>query len=145
MAVAAPTAISVRVLTAIIALVSVGLGPRASLAQVRSVANEDSVSTEAVVTTMSPLEQWEEAVATHVSDADTWSAIGQRLYAAERYRECIAAFEQSLVLRNRQSRDDAGFIAKAYEKLGNAKQASRWSAFARGIPMPSGRRARIAV
>ena len=134
-----------RAVGVIAALLSVTLGPRASLAQVRTIANEAVVATTSTGSSASAMAAWEGAVASGIADPDVWSAIGQRLYAVGRYRECIAAFEQALVRRNRQSADDARFIAEAYAKIGNRKQASRWRAFSLGIELPSGQRIRPAV
>ena len=146
MAVAASPAISMRAVVLVAALMTVGLGPRVSLAQVRSVANEEVVSTDApIVSPAAALAEWEDALATRVTDADTWSAIGRRLYDAGQYRECIAAFERSLVHRNRHSPDDARYIAEAYAKLGNLKQAARWRGTATGIALPSHRHSKSAV
>ena len=145
MAVAASPSLPMRAVGVIAFLASVALGPRASLAQVRSIANEAMVETTITASSASALAAWEGALASGIADPDVWSAIGQRLYAAGRYRECIAAFEQALVRRNRQSTDDAHVIAEAYARIGNAKQAARWRAFALGIELPSGLRIRPAV
>ena len=137
LAVAAPTAVPMRI-ALVATLMLVGFVPRASLAQVRSVANEEAVPAEMVASPGSAMAEWEAALAQRVTDAETWNAIGRRLYSAGQYRECIAAFEQSFVRRNRGSLDDARFIAEAYTKLGNLKQASRWRAAARGVDVPPG-------
>lgn len=135
LAVAAPTAVPMRI-ALVATLMLVALVPRASLAQVRSVANEEPVPVEMAGSPVSAMAEWEEALAQRVTDAETWNAIGRRLYSAGQYRECIAAFEQSFVRRNRRSLDDARFIAEAYAKLGNLKQASRWRAAAQGADVP---------
>ena len=124
-----------------------GLAPRASLAQWRGVASEQPQRrpTSAPTSARTAIAEWEEALADQVTDADTWSAIGQRLYSAGRYRESIAAFEQSLVQRNGHSPEDAQFIAEAYAKLGNVKQASRWRAAAGAVAVVTHRRARTTV
>jgi uncharacterized protein HemY len=124
-----------------------GLAPRASRAQVRSVIDEQprSTATRLPASAASAMAEWEEALAEHVSDADTWRAIGQRLYSVGRYRESIAAFEQSLVQRNRHSPEDAQCIADSYAKLGNVKQASRWKAATGEVATRSRRPARTTV
>jgi tetratricopeptide (TPR) repeat protein len=128
-------------------LMLVGLAPRASLAQLHSVADEQLAdrSTQSGPSAANALAEWEEALAGHVTDADAWSAIGQRLYAAGRYRESIAACEQSVVQRNRHSPADAKCIADAYAKLGNVKQAARWKTYAGGVALPSHRPVRTNV
>jgi uncharacterized protein HemY len=125
----------------------VGLAPRASLAQLRSVADERPSPTSAPLpaSATSAKAEWEEALASNVTDAETWSAIGQRLYSAGQYRESIAAFEQALVQRNRPSPEDAQCIAEAYARLGNMKQASRWRAAPGRLALPSRRQARTTV
>ena len=136
LAVAAPTAVPMKI-ALVATLMLVGLASRASLAQVRSVANEAPVPFEEAASPGSAIAEWEEAIAQRVIDAETWSAIGRRLYSAGQYRECIAAFEQSFMRQNRKSAADARFIADAYAKLGNVKQASRWRAAARAIAVPT--------
>lgn len=126
-------------------VMAVGLTPRVCRAQLRSVVNETPAWAEAGGSHSTALDEWEEALAAGITDSETWSAIGERLYAAAHYRECIAAFEQSLVQRNRQSLNDARFIADAYAKLGNTKQASRWRATARGIAVPSRHHVQLVV
>ena len=106
-----------------------GLAPSAALAQVRTVADEQS-SPASAPSVASAVAEWEDAIAQRVTDAETWSTIGQRLYSVGRYRESISAFEQSFVRRNGKSPDDARYIAEAYGKLGNLKQALRWRAAA---------------
>ncbi|CAN5866457.1 hypothetical protein BH11GEM2_BH11GEM2_22990 [soil metagenome] len=133
-----------RTVALVAAVMLLGLAPRASLAQWRGVSN-DEPGTDAHALAASARQQWEEALAARVTDAETWSAIGRRLYAAGAYRECIAAFEQSLVQRNGHSPADARFIADAYAKLGNVKQASRWRAAASGLTVQVPRRARTTV
>ena len=122
------------------ALTLVGPASRVSLAQVRSVADEQRSLAEA--SRGSPetaLAEWEAAVAERVTDAETWSAIGLRLYATGRYKESSAACERSFVLRDKHSPDDARCIADAYEKLGNVKQALRWRMQGGGRVVPSRR------
>ena len=117
-------------LVALVATVMLaGLAPGASLAQVRTVADEQR-SPASAPSVASVVAEWEEAIAQRVTDAERWSTIGQRLYSVGRYRESISAFEQSFVRRNGKSPDDARCIAEAYGKLGNVKQASRWRAAA---------------
>lgn len=135
----------------IAAVMLVGLAPRVLVAQWISVSDEqprplaaglpESVSRRAP----NVVEEWEDALARDVSDAETWSAIGQRLYRAGRYRESIAALERSLVQRGERSKADARYIADAYAKLGNVKQASRWRAWAGAAVDSSRRHARITV
>ncbi len=129
-AMAPPAALSMRRAVLIAGLVSVGFGPQASLAQGPHVTSDDTPTT-AQSSSASAVEQWEEAIAQRLTDADAWSRIGQRLHAAGHYRECIAALERSLVLRVRHAREDDNLIADAYVKLGNVKQAARWSRQAR--------------
>lgn len=127
-------------------LMLMGLAPRVSLAQWRSVADEEPVKVElSRPSAASAREEWEEALADRITDAGTWSAIGQRLYSTGQYRESIVAFEKSFVQRKGQSPDDARFIADAYTKLGNVKQASRWRAAAVGAAVPSRRTVATAV
>ena len=136
MAVAAPAAVPVRTAGVIAVLVTVALGPRAVLAQVRSVANEAIVATTVTVSSSSATAAWEDALASGVVDPDVWSAIGRRLHVARQYRECIAALERSLVLRMRHTRIEDDLIADAYASLGNVKQARRWSSDARNVSAP---------
>ena len=129
LAVATPPAIPVK-LIGVLTLLAVGLGSRASRAQVQSVANAESVTTSGAPAASSALQEWEDALVAADANAESWSTIGRRLYAAERYRECIAALERAMLLRNRRSPGDAHVIAQAYARLGNAKQAARWGALA---------------
>ena len=137
LALAAPATLPMRIVGVIAVLLSVLPGPRTSLAQVRSVANEAVVDTKNTASSVSALAAWEDALASGIADPDVWSAIGQRLHAAGRYRECIAALERSLVLRMRRTRDDDDLIADAYSRLGNVKQARRWSSAAGMVSTPS--------
>lgn len=107
-----------------------GLAPRVSLAQLRTVTAEQARPMAAALPTSAAnaMAEWEEALANRITDAETWSAIGQRLFSAGLYRQSIAAFEQSLMRRNGNSPEDAQWIAEAYERLGNVKQALRWRA-----------------
>ena len=127
-----------RLVRLAVTLVAVGLGPRASLAQVRSVANDEVMTTDVVPSVSRAVADWEDALVAGVTDAEAWSSIGRRLYAAGRYRECIAAMERSMLQRDHRSPEDVRFIAQAYRRLGNLKQASRWSALAREVAAPTG-------
>jgi uncharacterized protein HemY len=127
-----------RLIRVIATLVAVGLGPRASQAQVRSVANDEVITTGIVPSASKAVAEWEDALAAGVTDAESWSTIGRRLYDARRYRECIAALERSMLQRDRRSPDDAKLIARAFAKLGNTKQATRWSALGQEIAIPAG-------
>ena len=99
-------------------LLLAGLAPRVSLAQLRSVVDEEPRATKIATgpAAVSAKDEWEGALADRIVDAGTWSGIGQRLYAAGLYRESIVAFEQSFVHRMGRSADDARCIAEAYAK-----------------------------
>lgn len=62
-----------------------------------------------------------------------WVTRGDEMFRAGRYRESIAAFERSLQLRAPNAAESAWRIARAYARLGNAKQASRWVMHARQL------------
>jgi uncharacterized protein HemY len=147
MALAASAAISMRIAGLYAAVMLVGLAPRASLAQLRTIVDELPIARPVPLrpSAASARAEWEDALAGGVVDPETWSAIGQRLYAAGLYRESIAAFEQSLVQRGRHSSEDAQCIAEAYGKLGNVKQAARWRALAGGVMSPSRHQVRKTV
>ena len=129
LAVATPPAIPVK-LIGVLTLLAVGIGSRASRAQVRSVANAEAAMTSPAPAASSALREWEEALDAGDVEAERWSGIGRRLFAAERYRECIAALERAMLRREGRSPGDARVIAQAYARLGNAKQAARWGALA---------------
>ncbi|CAN5519036.1 hypothetical protein BH09GEM1_BH09GEM1_24880 [soil metagenome] len=136
---APPATVPMRSVALIAALVSVALGSRAAPAQVREVANEETM----IVVRSSAsraLAAWEDALVDQNASADAWSGIGRRLHVVGRYRECIAALERSLVIRGSRSREDDQFIADAYWRLGNTKQAMRWSGGTRRVARPESRR-----
>lgn len=140
-ALAASSAIPMRIVALVATVMMSAVAPRASLAQLRTVVDEQPMpaSVPLPASAASAMAEWEAALADRVTDADTWSGIGQRLTSAGRYRESIAAFERSLVLRGGSSLDDARGIAESYAKLGNVKQASRWRAAASGVAVPQRR------
>ena len=75
-----------------------------------------------------------EAIDTSSSEASQrWIARGNELYAANRYRESIAAFERGLQLRAEGNAEGAWNVARAYAQLGNRKQALRWLTHARQL------------
>ncbi|MEP6991836.1 MAG: hypothetical protein ABJA80_12970 [bacterium] len=55
-----------------------------------------------------------------------WFAQGQAFYRAHRFRESVAAFERALQLHADSAASGARYIARAYARLGNERQASRW-------------------
>ena len=59
-----------------------------------------------------------------------WFALGDALYAENRYRESIAAFERALQLHVANAPEAAGKVARGYARLGNRKQTLRWLAHA---------------
>ena len=60
-----------------------------------------------------------------------WVARGEELFRAGRWLESIAAYERGLQLNSADAHVSAWHIARAYARLGNAKQASRWLGHAR--------------
>jgi predicted Zn-dependent protease len=117
-----------KIVALVASVMLAGFAPRASLAQLRGVSNDEPVFTDTRASAANALQQWEAVLAARITDGDTWTEIGQRLYSAGCYRESIAAFEQSIVRRHGHAPEAAQFIAAAYAKLGNVKQASRWRA-----------------
>ncbi|MEO7457961.1 MAG: tetratricopeptide repeat protein [Gemmatimonadaceae bacterium] len=61
------------------------------------------------------------------------TARADNLFGAGHYKESIAAYERALQLRAPRPADNAWHIARAYVRLGNAKQASRWLEHARQL------------
>lgn len=55
-----------------------------------------------------------------------WFARGHVLYRENRFRESVAAFERALQLHADSAASGARYIARAYARLGNHRQASRW-------------------
>jgi hypothetical protein len=60
-----------------------------------------------------------------------WVARGDSLFRAARWLESIAAYQRGLQLRAPDAGESAWRIARAFVRLGNAKQASRWVEHAR--------------
>lgn len=62
-----------------------------------------------------------------------WVARGESLFRTERWLESIAAYQRGLQLRTPDAGESAWQIARAFARLGNAKQASRWVEHARHL------------
>jgi Tfp pilus assembly protein PilF len=58
--------------------------------------------------------------------AEHWYAYGTALYRSARYQRSVAAFERALQLGDARTREGALQIARAYARMGNDVQASRW-------------------
>ncbi len=58
--------------------------------------------------------------------ADHWIAMGDALSSAHRYREAVAAYQRSIQLDQRVTRESTQRVARAYALMGNDKQAVRW-------------------
>jgi hypothetical protein len=55
---------------------------------------------------------------------------GHDLYDAGRYKEAAASFEQAMMLGVAKPHVAARKVAQSYERLGNRKQAVRWTEIA---------------
>ena len=102
-----------RLIVALFAVLS--FAPRAGLAQGLTLAEMPAIDT---LSAAAPAQ---------------WMARGHELYAANRYRESIAAFERGMQLRADDGAEGAWQVARAYAQLGNRKQALRWLTHARQL------------
>jgi hypothetical protein len=73
------------------------------------------------------------AIAAQPGEGEEWVARANDLFRAERYKESIAAYQRSMQLRAPRAHESAWHIARAYARLGNAKQARRWLMHARQL------------
>ena len=81
----------------------------------------------AVVTPRAATAQRDEPLLLAADDvsAQRWRLLGETLFAADRHREAIAAFERAMQLGSEPA-DASWRIARAYARYGNRKQALRW-------------------
>lgn len=73
------------------------------------------------------VEALQDALLSNENAPEDWYALGHALYAANRDREAIAAFERAMQFGSAHAHDAPWRIARAYARLGNRRQALRWA------------------
>ena len=71
-------------------------------------------------------ELYQRAMSSEDAVPGRWRSLGDALFNAGRQREAIAAYERALQLGGEAPETAAWQIARAYARVGNAKQAVRW-------------------
>jgi tetratricopeptide (TPR) repeat protein len=69
---------------------------------------------------------WRNALLMNERVADHWMAMGDALSGGGRYREAVAAYQRSIQLDPRVTRESTRRVARAFALMGNDKQAVRW-------------------
>jgi hypothetical protein len=113
-AMAETAAISMRATVIVAALSASLMAPRAGWAQ-------------QTPARMSAIEVLQDALFVNANAPGDWYALGRALYAENRDRESIAAFERAMQFGSARAHDAPWCIALAYARLGNRRQAFRWA------------------
>ena len=71
-------------------------------------------------------ELWRDALLADERVAEHWFMLGNALSGAERHREAVAAYQRSIQLDARLTREGTRSVARAYARLGDDRQAVRW-------------------
>jgi hypothetical protein len=75
-------------------------------------------------------------------DPARWDELARALFESGRHRAAIAAYQRAIQLDGERTRDAAWKIARIYARMGNAKQAARWTELAMRAGMDGGAGAR---
>ncbi len=71
-------------------------------------------------------ELWRDALLDDERVAEHWRMLGDALSGAERHREAVAAYQRSIQLDARLTREGTRSVARAYARMGDDRQAVRW-------------------
>ena len=113
-ALAKTTAFPMNALLVVVALSASMMAPRVGRAQ-------------EATTRPGAIEALQDALLINANAPEDWYALGRALYAENRDRESIAAFERAMQFGTVHAHDAPWRIARAYARIGNRRQALRWA------------------